>query len=183
MAATANGGRPRESSVRHIANPGRLPRSIISGFIATVMMLFAYMIAYGLAVLLSGVQLVNRPGSSTFAGWFHNLVNNPVVDLAKTNLYAALAVYLAGGLIWAAIYAYFVEPRLSGPSWVQGVVFSIIPFLVSIFVLLPLLRGGVLGLGLGAGPLPIIGNALLHIVYGATLGLVYGPYGDMIQAS
>jgi hypothetical protein len=35
--------------------------------------------------------------------------------------------------------------------------------------------GGFFGLALGAGPLPIIGNLLLHLVYGVTLGALYHP--------
>jgi hypothetical protein len=33
--------------------------------------------------------------------------------------------------------------------------------------------GGVLGMGVGAGPLPILGNLILHLVYGAVLGISY----------
>ena len=54
-----------------------------------------------------------------------------------------------------------------------------LPALVSLVVVLPLLGGGLFGLALGAGPLPIIGNVLLHVVYGAILGVVYGPWGDL----
>ena len=54
-----------------------------------------------------------------------------------------------------------------------------IPALVSLMVVLPLLGGGLFGLALGAGPLPIVGNLLLHGVYGAILGVVYGPMGDL----
>ncbi len=40
--------------------------------------------------------------------------------------------------------------------------------------------GGFFGLGIGAGPLPIIGNLILHLVYGATLGTLYGPAGRVV---
>lgn len=52
--------------------------------------------------------------------------------------------------------------------------FSLIPWAFSLVVFLPLVGGGFLGLGLGAGPLPILGNLLLHAVYGVTLGSVLG---------
>src|SRR5205085_11758532 len=56
----------------------------------------------------------------------------------------------------------------------------VIPWLFSLALFLPLVGGGFLGFALGAGPLPIIGNAILHLVYGATLGMVYGPAGDSV---
>src|SRR5262249_161520 len=106
------------------------------------------------------------------------LTNNPVLDLARPNLYGAIAVYLAGGLVWAGLYAFLFEPRLAGPVWRRGCLFALVPWLFSLVVFLPLLGGGFAGLGVGAGPLPIIGNLLLHAVYGATLGEVFGPAGD-----
>ncbi len=33
----------------------------------------------------------------------------------------------------------------------------------------------------GAGPLPAVGNLILHLMYGAALGLVYGPLGDVLM--
>ncbi|MDF3018600.1 MAG: hypothetical protein K0R44_3825, partial [Thermomicrobiales bacterium] len=36
-----------------------------------------------------------------------------------------------------------------------------------------LMGGGVLGMDVGAGPLPILGNLILHLVYGAVLGISY----------
>ena len=44
---------------------------------------------------------------------------------------------------------------------------------------LPLVGGGFFGASLGAGPLPALGNLLLHLAYGATLGTMYGPVGDI----
>ena len=43
-------------------------------------------------------------------------------------------------------------------------------------IFLPLAGGGLLGLGLGAGPLPILGNLLVHLVYGVTLGFLYPAF-------
>jgi len=169
--------------VHEEVRPAWLARAIVSGFAASVMLLFAYLVAFGFALALARVQWSNLRGGSDLGTAFQNLVNNPVVGLAQSNLYVALAVYLAGGLIWAAFYARYVEPRLAGPHWLKGIYFSVVPFLVSILVVLPLLGGGILGLALGAGPLPVIGNALLHILYGAVLGMVYGPFGDTIQVA
>jgi hypothetical protein len=87
-------------------------------------------------------------------------------------------VYFAGGLLWAVVYS-VVEPRMRGTPWVRGATFAMLPALISLVVVLPLLGGGLFGLALGAGPLPIIGNVLLHVVYGAMLGVVYGPFGDL----
>src|SRR5207247_9080454 len=89
-------------------------------------------------------------------------------------LYSATAVFFLGGLLWAVLYGFVAEPRLSGTSWERGVKFALIPWVLSLVIFLPLVGGGILGMSLGAGPLPLLGNLILHVVYGAILGFVYG---------
>jgi hypothetical protein len=150
--------------------PGWLARAILAGFIASMLMLFAFVTAYGLATALA-------------SGWFAGLTANPVIDLARPNLYAAVAVHITVGLAFALVYARFFEPRLSGPGWRRGLMFSLVPWLLSLLVFLPLVGGGLLGMALGAGPLPAIGNLILHAVYGLTLGVLYGPAGQLVTDS
>jgi hypothetical protein len=75
------------------------------------------------------------------------------------------------------------ETRLTGPGWQRGVLFALIPWLFSLVVFLPLVGGGLLGLSLGAGPLPMLGNLILHVVYGAALGAIYGAVDSMEERS
>jgi hypothetical protein len=153
-------------------------RAVVSGFAASVVMLCAFAVAYTVGWLLAQALPAGPEPVGTLRRWLTGLTNNPVLDLAWPSLYGAVAVYLAGGLVWAGLYAYLFEPRLAGPGWRRGCLFALVPWLFSLGVFLPLLGGGFLGLGLGAGPLPIVGNLLLHAVYGATLGEVFGPAGD-----
>ena len=182
---------------------GWLAGAIVSGFAATMVMLLAFVVAFSLARLLSGVpfgelwgsELVRRefgrqgvrgadvplaaiPGGELLRLWLYNLTHNRLIDIVSTDLYIAVAIYLVGGLVWAVVYAALVEPRLAGPAWRRGAVFSIVPGILSVVVFLPLVGTGMLGSALGAGPLPVIGNLLLHLVYGITLGQLYGPFGD-----
>jgi hypothetical protein len=82
-----------------------------------------------------------------------------------------------GGLLWAIVYARFGAPLLPGPHWWRGLCFGLLPAVVSVVVVLPLLGGGLLGAAIGAGPLPVLGNLLLHALYGSALGVIYGPFG------
>jgi hypothetical protein len=52
-------------------------------------------------------------------------------------------------------------------------VFALVPFLLSILVFFPIMDAGIFGKDLGAGPLPVLGNLLLHLIYGAVLGGLY----------
>jgi hypothetical protein len=156
-------------------------RAIVSGFAATVVMLFAFLGAYGMSVVISGVGLSQRRGATAFQNWFHGLTNNNLVDFSRDNLYVALALFLFGGIAWAIVYARFAEPYLRGSAWRKGITFALFPWALSLIIFLPLAGAGIFGLGLEAGPLPILGNLILHLIYGATLGVVYGPFGDTLM--
>jgi len=126
------------------------------------------------AVAFAGALGLARVPVPLVAGWFHGLTQNPLIDTAGPNLYAATAMFIVGGLGWAALYGLVVEPRLHGSAWQRGAAFALIPWLFSLAIFLPIVGGGFLGLDLGAGPLPIVGNFLLHMVYGLVLGVVFG---------
>jgi hypothetical protein len=149
-------------------------RALLAGFLASVAMVMAYSLAFVAALILGGLAL------GPLSDWCRGLTSNALIDVARPNLYAALGVFVTGGLLWAILYGLVAEPRLQGASWERGAMFALIPCLVSLVVVLPLVGGGFLGMNLGAGPLPIFGNVVLHLVYGVVLGTVYGPVGDSV---
>lgn len=152
----------------------RAARAVLAGFAATAAMTTTLLIAYTsmaiLAMLLPGTLL---------GEWFGALTQNTVVELTQRELPLGVMIHLTIGMALAFIYAFVAEPLLPGRDWVRGILFALIPWVLSLVVFLPLLGGGLLGLGLGAGPLPILGNLILHLVYGAMLGAMYGRTGDI----
>lgn len=157
---------------------GWWPRAVTAGFIAAIAMLLTFVVAFAIAHALAASPIWSRLGLMDVPGWLAGLARNPLVDLAGAGLYAIAGLHFFVAIVWGLVYALAVEPRLLGPGWRRGAVFSLIPWLISILVLLPLAGGGVLGMELGAGPLPILGNLVLHLVFGITLGALYGPLGD-----
>jgi hypothetical protein len=93
-------------------------------------------------------------------------------DLLKFAV-ALTALLFVGGCGWAILYTHVIEPLLPWPSWLSGLAFGIGPWLLSMFVLLPVFGGGVLGLALDAGPIPLIGEALRTGLFGLGLGTSY----------
>lgn len=153
--------------------PDWLSRAIIAGFAATAMMTFTLMAAYLIAAAFGD------PTGGTLARWLWGLTHNPVETTSRAFIAQALGIHLAVGLIFAVVYAYFFAPVLPGPPAVRGMLFSLGPWLLSLVVLLPLLGGGFFGANLQAGPLPVLGNLILHLVYGATLGWTYSLGGSV----
>ena len=141
--------------------------SVIAGFIATFMMTATVTAGYLFADTLGDVD------GSTFSRWLAALSGNEIVERVGDSFAVGMVLNLIIGLVWALIYGGFAEPMLKGPGWWQGILFAMIPFLLSILVFFPIMGAGFLGVDLDAGPLPVIGNLVAHIVFGASLGFFY----------
>lgn len=149
-------------------------RAVVAGFSGAVAMLFAFLLAYGLAIAAA-----RAPSPEPLRGWLFALTHNPLTDIAGDNLYVVAGAHFLLAVGLAMLYARLVEPALGGPGWLRGAAFALVPWLASILIVLPLGGGGILGLAIGAGPLPVLGNLILNLTYGAVLGATYGPLGDI----
>lgn len=144
----------------------------IAGLIATSAMTLVLVVAYAVAASF-GTPAAEAP---LISRWFWALAHNPLTERAQAVLPLAVSAHFLSGLAWALVYA-MVEPNLKGSGPRRGMVFSLAPWIVSVVVFLPLMGGGVLGFRFGAGPLPMLGNLVVHLVYGLVLGQVYTPWG------
>ena len=107
-----------------------LAMAVTSGFIATGVLTSILLVAYGGASVLGS----NAPGASLFSHWLWSLTHNPATNAARVNLPLALVVNFAAGIVWAIVYAAVFEPRLRGSGWERGLLFALLPWLISILV-------------------------------------------------
>ena len=149
-----------------------LRAGILAGFLGTFAMTVVLVAAYWLA------SSIGSADGGVIQRWSWALVNNPVAQRTADGVVLAIGANLAMGLLLALVYARYVEPRLSGASWWRGMQFALIPWLLSLIIFLPLMGGGLFGMDVGAGPLPILGNLILHLVYGAVLGSAYAEAAE-----
>jgi MFS family permease len=162
------------------ANPREdwLRAGVLAGFLGTfaltVVLATGYFVANG----------IGDPAGNMLQRWSWALVHNPLTERTEDAVILAIGANLAVGLVFALIYARFVEPLLGGRGAWKGMRFALVPWLLSLAVFFPLIGAGLFGLGIGAGPLPILGNLILHLVYGAVLGVVYAEGApDLLESS
>jgi len=168
------------NSDRSIVNPSStdapredwLRAGVLAGFLGTFAMTIVLVAAYWLASSIGSLD------GGVIQRWSRALVVNPVAERTADGVLLAIGANLAMGLLLALVYARYAEPQLRGPHWWRGMQFALIPWLLSLIVFLPLMGGGLLGMDIGAGPLPILGNLLLHLVYGAVLGSAYAEAAE-----
>jgi len=148
-------------------------RAVLAGLIATIVMSIVQAMAP--IMRFPGMDIAAMVGSmlggSLAAGWIVHL--------------------MMGTILWASVYAYFVEPRLGGAAWVRGLTYG---FLLAAFVLIigfPLVgamfssltpKPGFLGIGMG-GAMGTTGVVVGHLVYGLVLGAVYGQPASERQSA
>src|SRR5215203_2871619 len=149
-----------------------LRAAVLAGFLGTFAMTIVLLAAYWLA------STIGSADGGVIQRWCWALVNNPVAERTADGVVLAIGANLAMGLLLALVYARYAEPRLHGPNWWRGMQFALVPWLLSLVVFLPLMGGGVLGMSVGAGPLPIVGNLILHLVYGAVLAGAYAEAAE-----
>jgi hypothetical protein len=156
-----------DASDTHAKGDRWLSSAILAGFSAALAMMIALVVAYSL------VGFIGSENGNQISRWFWALSHNDLTEGVWDVPMAAFSVNLLAGLAWALVYGAFIAHRLRGPGWFRGVAFAVVPWLLSLLVFFPAVGAGFLGLDLDAGPLPIVGNLLLHLIYGATLGTVY----------
>src|ERR1700674_3782289 len=149
-----------------------LADAIIAGFVAIGTSTGALMVFFVLANGLADSR------ADFFRGWLWQLTHNEVVAFSSGRPAIALALHVLLGLVWAIVYARFVEFRLSGPGWRRGMLFALVPWIFSLLILLPAAVVNLLDWAFSAGPLVPVGNLVLHLIYGYTLGQLYDASAD-----
>jgi hypothetical protein len=159
-----------------------LSDAIIAGFVAIGASTAALMIAYALANGAANSQ------GNTLQLWLYQLTHNQVVAFTNSSTghpAYALAIHVVLGIVWAIVYARLVDGNRAlgwwignGPGWQRGMRFSLLPWLFSLLVLLPAAMVNMLDWALSAGPLVPLGNLILHLIYGFTLGQLYDASAD-----
>lgn len=78
---------------------------------------------------------------------------------------------LVVGILFALIYAGYLERRLPGGPLVRGLLFGVLVFIVAQLVFAPLTGSGVFS----GGDVELLAGGLLgHLVYGSVVGYIYG---------
>jgi hypothetical protein len=158
--------------------------AVIAGFVAIGASTAALFIAYALANGSANSQ------GNVVQQWLWQLTNNQVVAFSSGRPAYAVAIHVVLGIVWAIVYARLVDGNRAlgwwighGPGWQRGMRFSLLPWLVSLLVLLPAAMVNMLDWALSAGPLVPLGNLVLHLIYGFTLGQLYDSAADTPDAA
>lgn len=131
-------------------------KGMIAGFAATVVLsaLMVMKSAMGLMPELNVIAMLTQMmnASSPIVGWIIHFV--------------------IGTLVWGTLFAW-LDPSVPGHShWLKGVVFGIAAWALMMVIVMPIAGAGFFGMQLGMMA-PVM-TLVLHIIFGAVLGGIYG---------
>ena len=130
-------------------------RAVIAGAVATLIMTVVGLHVaplMGIPPMNPADMLAGAMGGSAMLGWLGHF---------------AIGIALAIG------YA-LVQVRIPGPPALRGGLYGIAPYLLAMIAVMPMM-----GMPFFAGfSAMTIGSLIGHLVYGATLGLIYGSPGN-----
>jgi hypothetical protein len=136
----------------------------------------------------TGISITDRIGNGIVAGFIATLVmsalHEPVVLLTAAAGMDAPATgwllhFFVGTLLWGGLFG-VLHDYLFGPSWLRGVTFAAIAWLMVMVTVMPAADMGLFGLAIDF-MLPLV-IALFHLLYGVLLGLIYGKLVDTDEA-
>lgn len=138
-----------------MSNAEKYGKGLVAGLAATVVLSAIMMMkqAMGLMPELNPIAMITKmAGSSTpLMGWMGHFV--------------------IGTVLWGLLYA-ALDTKLPGPYWLRGAIFATGAWFIMMVMLMPMAGAGLFGLSLGM--MAPVATLMLHWIYGAVLGGVYG---------
>ena len=137
---------------------GSVVKGMIAGLAATVV-LSMIMIAKGMMGLMPELYVItmlsNMMGTAPVMGW--------------------AAHFMLGVIVWGAGFAVLFKMIPGSSSGSKGIVFGIAAWLMMMLAIMPMAGAGIFGLKMGMMA-PVM-TLVLHAIFGAVLGFVYGRLG------
>ena len=138
-------------------NGANMFKGIGSGFVATLVLSAIMLVKQAMGVMpeLNSVQMITQMSGaqSPIIGW--------------------LMHFFIGTILWGVLYV-SVNPFLPGPHWFRGAAFATGAWLLMMILMMPMAGAGFFGLHMGM--MAPIATLVLHWIYGAVLGAVYGAW-------
>mgnify|MGYP005861573707 CR=1 FL=1 len=82
-------------------------------------------------------------------------------------------VHFVIGAVYGAIFAQVLDTPETGTAALRGIALGVIAWLVMMIVIMPMTGNGLFGMAMPSGMMIPVATLVLHIIFGAVLGLSY----------
>jgi len=132
-------------------------KGVIAGLVATIVLSALMMLKSKMGILpqLDPIgMMAGMMGGDRSMGW--------------------VAHFVIGTAVWGGGFALLYDSIPGGSSILRGIVFGIAGWLIMMIAVMPMAGAGMFGMGLGIGVMAPLMTLMLHIIFGAVLGGVFG---------
>ena len=137
-------------------NGSNVLKGMVAGFVATIV-LSALMVMKSMMGLMPQLDVITM-----LAKMMGGL--SPAVG--------GIAHFMIGSIVWGGLFAW-LNPHLPGQAhWLKGIIFGTGAWLLMMIAVMPMAGAGLFGTNLGMMA-PVM-TLILHVIFGAVLGGVYG---------
>ncbi len=136
-------------------NGSNLLKGMVAGFAATVVLsaLMVMKTMMGVMPELDIIAMLSKMMGASFAmGWITHL--------------------MIGTVVWGGLFVWLAPYLPGGSHWFKGVIFGVGAWLMMMLAVMPMAGAGLFGMNFGMMA-PVM-TLVLHIIFGAILGGVYG---------
>ena len=137
-----------------------LTSGLIAGFAGTVLM-SAMMVMKAMMGVMPELNAISM--MATMAHDRTGMATGPV--------FGWLMHFMIGTVLWGGVFG-LIQEKLPGSSVVSGLVLASGAWLLMMVMVMPMAGAGLFGLTFG--PMAPMATLMMHMVYGATLGFVFG---------
>jgi len=130
-------------------------KAVLAGFIATLV-LSLLMVVKGMMGLMPDLNVIKMLG--------HMMGSGPVPGW--------IAHFVIGAVVWGVGFALLFRFIPGSAPWQKGIVFAIGAWVLMMVVVMPMAGAGLFGLKLGM--MAAVMTLVLHVIFGAALGVAYG---------
>ncbi|MEJ2361475.1 MAG: hypothetical protein P8Z75_08615 [Gammaproteobacteria bacterium] len=138
-----------------------ISKGIYAGFVATIV-LSVLMVLKSLLHMLPKMNAIKM-----LASMAHGYLGIPMSPTIGWVLHFAI-----GSLLWGILFAWLYRRLPGQAASIKGILFGTFAWLIMMIVVMPMAGAGLFGLHLGLGA--PVATLVLHWIYGAVLGVVYG---------
>ena len=136
-------------------------KGVIAGFAATVV-LSALMVMKAKMGLMPDMNAIRM-----LTGMAHHFMGTPATPVIGWLLH-----FMIGAVAWGILFALLVNKVPGNSPTIKGIAFGTAAWLLMMVMAMPMAGAGLFGLHLGMGA--PVATLMLHWVFGAVLGAVYG---------
>ncbi len=121
----------------------------------------------------------------TLAMYLLSLMGMPDINYGKllaqftnTNIAMGWVMHFMVGIALAFLYVYYFREFLPGPYWAKGIIFGVLPWVLTLIMLFPMVDTLDIGDATQSPGVFIISTMVAYLAFGAVMALVAHPKGE-----